>query len=150
MRKKIYLPKSIRELQALGEKEIQKYWLRYFKTDAPGKKHQVLRILWYQIQCENHNLKVDQKHITRLNRYAKDPEKHIEKSYKTKYHLKNGLEIIKTYKGKEFRVLVRTPTEFIYDNKVYQTLSAAAKSICGIKVSGYDFFGINNKKSCKE
>jgi len=145
MRKKIYLPKSLSEMQALSKEKIESLWLRYFK-EVPKKFHKMtFRTLWYKIQCENHNLKVDQKHVTRLNRYANDPETFISKSYKTKYHLRNGMEIIKTYKGRKYKVLVRSPREFIYNNQVYRTLSAAAKAICHIKVSGYDFFGLNNK-----
>lgn len=107
---------------------------------------QMLRPLWYKIQCENHNLHVDQKNITRLNKYAADPEGCIEKAHTAKYYVRSGTEIVKTFKGKHFKVLVRSPSEFIYDGQCYRTLSAAAKAMCGKKVSGYDFFGINNKR----
>ena len=151
MKKKIYLPKSLKELKSLKNEEIRELWTRYFSAPLVMSCPRTLRTLWYKIQCENHNLRIHQKNITRLNRYSKDPDKHIKKSYKTKYHLRNGLEIVKTFKGKEYRVLVSLPEEFIYNNKSYQTLSAAAKAICNKKVSGYDFFGLNNKcmKDCK-
>jgi len=145
MKKKIYLPKTLKELQSLGSDKLKELWMRYFKAPPIMACPRIIRTLWYKIQCENHNLHINQKNITRLNRYSTDPDKYIEKSYKTKYHLRSGLEIVKTYKGKEHRVLVRSPGEFIYDNRSYRTLSAAARAICNKKVSGYDFFGLNNR-----
>ena len=103
------------------------------------------RPLWYKIQCENMRLKLEQKYITKLNRYSLDPEKHIDVSNKSKYHIKIGSHIIKTYKGKLYKVTVQDKNAFEYDGEIYRTLSAVAKAICHKKVSGYDFFGLNNK-----
>jgi len=105
----------------------------------------MLRPLWYEIQCENHNIHIEQKNVTRLNKYSADPEGCIEKAHVVKYHIRSGTEIVKTFQGKQFKVMVRSPREFIYDGQSYGTLSAVAKVICGKKVSGYDFFGLDNK-----
>ena len=70
--------------------------------------------------------------------------------YKTKYNLHVGTEIIKTFRNRQYKVLVADANDFIYDGKHYKSLSAVAKEICGIKVSGYDFFGLNNKRVLKE
>jgi hypothetical protein len=105
----------------------------------------MVRKIWHKVQCENHNISIDQKNITKLNKYSKDPEGCIEKSFKAKYHIRSGTEIVKTFQGKQFKVLVKAPDEFIHDGKSYRTLSAVAMAICGKKVSGYDFFGLNNK-----
>ncbi|MCD4785316.1 MAG: DUF2924 domain-containing protein [Candidatus Eremiobacteraeota bacterium] len=145
MKKKIYLPKTMNELQSLGNDWLKGLWMRYFNAPPIMACPRMIRTLWYKIQCENHNLRIKQKNVTRLNRYSTDPDKYIEKSYKTKYHLRNGLEIVKTYKGRQYRVLVRFPGEFVCDNQSYKTLSAVARAICNKKVSGYDFFGLNNK-----
>lgn len=145
MKKKIYLPKSLKELKSLDEAQIGELWMRYFPEPPLMSCPRTLRALWYKIQCENHNLRIDQKHITRLNRYSTAPDKYIEKSYKAKYHLRSGLEILKKFKGREYRILVRSRREFVYDNQTYRTLSAVAKAIFNKKVSGYDFFGLNNK-----
>ncbi|MCD4785220.1 MAG: DUF2924 domain-containing protein [Candidatus Eremiobacteraeota bacterium] len=145
MKKKIYLPKTLKELQSLDDDRLKELWVRYFNAPPTMACPGMIRTLWYRIQCENHNLRIKQKNITRLNRYSTNPDKYIEKSYKTKYHLRSGMEIVKTYRGRQYRVLVRSPGEFVYDNQSYKSLSAVAKSICNKKVSGYDFFGINNK-----
>lgn len=146
MRKKIELPKTLQELEAIGKDDIKELWFRYFKSVPAIAKQSMIRMLWYKIQCENLNLHIEQKNITRLNRYSTDPEKYIEKSHKAKYHLRNGMEIIKTYKGRQYKVLVKSKKEFIYDGKPYKTLSAVALTICCKKVSGYDFFGLNNSR----
>ena len=72
------------------------------------------------------------------------------KVYKTKYNLYPGNEIIKTYRGRQYKVNIAEVNDFIYEGKHYKTLSAIAKEICGIKVSGYDFFGLNNKRALNE
>lgn len=146
MKKQKRLPKTYEELKSMSNDSLDQLWDRYFDT-RPGKQRQsMLRPLWHKIACEDMNLKIKQKHITKLNRYSTNPEQHIEKSYKTKYHLKKGIEIVKTYKSRTFRVRVVNESTFIYSDKVYRSLSAVAKAICNKKVSGYDFFGLNNKR----
>lgn len=144
MKKKDKFPKSFSELKAQDKDEFTELWLRCFKTKPVKQNHQLYRALWFKVQCKLHNLHIEQKHITKLNKYSKDPDKYIDKSYKAKYHLKNGMEIVKTYKGRSYRVLVKSQKEYIYNGDVYNSISAAAKAICHKKVSGYDFFGLNN------
>ncbi|NCB49445.1 MAG: DUF2924 domain-containing protein [Alphaproteobacteria bacterium] len=145
MKDKIYLPKSYEELIALSIEELTPLWKRYFNISVKKLKSAMYRPLWYKIQCDNMNLKLDSKHITKLNRYSSDPNKYVENSYKIKYHIKLGSHIIKTYKGKTYNVIVKDKNIFEYNGEIYKTLSAVAKVICHKKVSGYDFFGLNNK-----
>jgi hypothetical protein len=135
----------MQELQSMGNVKIMELWLRYFKAQPIIVVQKMIRNLWYKIQCESHNLQIEQKNITRLNRYSTDPDKYVENSYKTKYHIKNGMEITKTFKGQEYKVYVKSSKEFIYNDQTFKTLSAVALAICKKKVSGYDFFGLNNK-----
>ena len=146
MKKKIYLPKSAEELKKLGRKKQAELWARY--CDNPYKKQ--LRALWYYIACENANLKIERKFLTKLEKYAENPEDCMLRVYKTKYNLHVGTEINKTFRNQQYQVLVADVNDFIYEGKHYKSLSAVAKEICGIKVSGYDFFGLNNKSVLKE
>jgi hypothetical protein len=145
MKRKVELPQSLEEVRSLDDEKLQALWMRYHKEPSKMRGQSMHRMLWYDIQCEVHNVRIEQKNITRLNRYSTDPDRHIEKSYKTKYHLRTGMMIIKSFKDREHKVLVKAPDEFIYNNESYKTLSAVAMVICGSKVSGYDFFGLNNK-----
>jgi hypothetical protein len=147
---KIYLPKSYEELIGISAQELTTLWNRYFDIPAKRIKSAMYRPLYYKLQYENMKLKLDMKHITKLNRYSSDPDKYIESSCKTKYHIKIGSHIIKTYKGKTYNVTVKDKNTFEYDGEGYETLSAVAKAICHKKVSGYDFFGLNNKGANKD
>jgi len=146
MRKKIYLPKSAEELKGMKRKKQAELWARY--NNSPYERQ--FRALSYYIACENANLKIERKHLTKLEKYAENPDECMVKVYKTKYNLHPGNEIIKTYRGQEYKVSIAEANDFIYKGQHYKTLSAIAKEICGIKVSGYDFFGLNNKQVLKE
>ncbi|NCB49894.1 MAG: DUF2924 domain-containing protein [Alphaproteobacteria bacterium] len=134
------LPKSLDEVKRMNKEELQELWNCYFSSGVPLAKP-----LWYKIMCDKTGLAIEQRHITRLNVYAKNPDECVAKSYKHKYHLKPGSQIEKTFKGKQHVVQVCPDGRFYYNNEHYKTLSAIALVICGHKVSGNDFFGLNNK-----
>ncbi len=99
----------------------------------------------YLQQCKNLNLTLPSKHKTKLNRYARDPDGCISKSRKSKYYIRPGTRLVKNYKGVNYIVNVLAQDRFEYEMNIYPNLSAIAKLICGMKVSGIDFFGLNNK-----
>ena len=105
----------------------------------------MLRPLWCEIQCRNLNVKLEQKHITKLNKYSKDPEKHLNLSKRKKYHIHPGVELKKTYKGQEYIVRSLENNRFVYKDKIYNNLSSVAKVISGKNFSGYDFFGLRRR-----
>lgn len=146
---KVVLPKSFDELKLLDDEQLEQLWNKYFTVPKRQVRKSMYRPLWYKVSCDVDGLKIEQKHITKLNKYATDPERYIEKACKTKYNLKKGVEIIKTYKSLTYRVMVINNNEFLYEGKIYKTISSVAKEICGKKVSGYDFFGLDNKKPNK-
>ncbi len=84
--------------------------------------------------------------MTKIRKYLDNPERCTDRAYKIKYSLHPGTEITKTFRGLEFKVLVADNGDFLYDGKRYKTLSPIAKEICGIKVSGPDFFGLRTKR----
>lgn len=141
MRNKVYLPASMEELQKLPMGKLEFYWKVFYLT-PPRNKKAMLRPLWYSIQCERFGLKLEERYITRLNKYAANPEKYIQKANKNKYNIAVGTEITKVYKEKEYKVLVKGPTEYEYDGKTYKTLSAVACAITGKHVGGPDFFNL--------
>jgi hypothetical protein len=116
-------------------------WAKY--VDFPYKRQ--YKALWYYIQCDNMRLKIEPKYLVKIKKYAQNPEECFDKVHKVKYNLTAGSEIVKIFRGIDFKVTVADENEFIFRNKYYKTLSAVAKEICGLKVSGPDFFGLNNK-----
>ena len=146
MIKKKDLPKTIEDLQNLNWNVFLELWNKYLGLPARKNKKLMLRPLWYKIQCINLKQKVLEKNITKLNRYGKEIETFDTKRKRVLYVLKPGTQIIKTYKEETFQVSVMSKNKFLFDDKFYSSLSAVAKIICGIKVSGPDFFGLNNKQ----
>ncbi|WP_424244249.1 hypothetical protein Dip510_001450 [Elusimicrobium posterum] len=144
MKHKMVLPNSFEKLQKFKYTDLCALWCRYYDS-MPRAKNSMLRPLWYKIQCENFNIRLDQKYITRLNKYANNPEEYIQKANKNKYNLRPGTEIVKQYLGQEYKVVVKGEKEFVYKEQSYRTLSAVAKAICGKKVSGPDFFNLQDK-----
>jgi hypothetical protein len=142
MKQKLYRPKSLDELKKMGRNDQAALWAQY----VISKYRRQIRALWYYISCENMNLKIAPKHMIKIRKYADAPEECLNKVYKTKYKLSPGTELIKTFRNLEFRVIVAGDNDFIFRDKHYKTLSAVAREICGIKVSGPDFFGLNNKR----
>ena len=55
------------------------------------------------------------------------------KVYKTKYTLHPGTEIIKTYRNRQYKIIIAEADDFIYNGQHYKTLSAMAKEIWGKK-----------------
>jgi len=134
------LPKSMTALKSLNAEKLRELWSGYFPSGHPQ-----LKPLWFKIQCTLSGQTIEQKHITKLNAYSENPDECVERSNKTKYHIKPGTQLLKKFKGKDYLVHVTSPDKFMYEGRVYKTLSAIAALICGHKVSGYDFFGFNNK-----
>jgi len=58
--------------------------------------------------------------------------------------IKPGSELVRTWKGKTYRVVVRTDG-FAYDGKTYAGLSEIASLIAGTNWNGPRFFGLRSK-----
>ncbi len=58
--------------------------------------------------------------------------------------IKPGSELVRTWKGKTYRVVVR-PDGFAYDGKTYASLSEIASLIAGTNWNGPRFFGLRSK-----
>lgn len=113
MKKKIYLPQSTEELKKLSHPKQTELWARYHDSSYERQ----FRALWYYIACENANLKIERKYITKLEKYAENPDECMIKVYKTKYNLHSGTEIIKTYHGRQYKVTIVEANDFIYEGR---------------------------------
>ena len=134
------MPKTIDQLKALSDAQLNDLWQDFFPAGHPQ-----IKPLWWKIQCKLADQKLDQKYITKLNTYSQNPEQCVANSNKNKYHIKPGTQLLKKFKGRDIIVNVAAPDQFAYDGQTYKSLSAIATLVCGHKVSGYDFFGFNNK-----
>ena len=141
MRSKVYLPKTLQELQRLSFERKSELWARY--VPHPFKRQ--IRALWHYVRCENMNLQIEPKYMVKIRKYMNNPDECANRVYRNKYNLMPGAEITKIFRGLEFRIMVASNGDFLYDGRTYKSLSAIAKEISGIKVSGPSFFGLVNK-----
>ena len=68
------MPSTYEELKRLEKVEVEAIWMHFFRSPVKSPAVLLHRPLWYKIQCARTGQKLDQRHITRLNRYSKDPE----------------------------------------------------------------------------
>lgn len=145
MRNKCYLPKSWEEIKELSDEKLQFYWDIFYAYPMRGRKAKY-RPLWYAIQCELLGTKLAEKYITRLNRYAANPEKYIQRAKKKKYSFVIGTMISKTYKGQTYQVTVKGERAYEWEGEVYDNLSAISGKITRGHISGPKFFGLSNSR----
>ena len=148
MRNKCYLPKSIEELKGLSEEKLQFYWDIFYRYPLRGRTSKY-RPLWYAIQCELYSCKLAEKYITRLDKYASNPEKYIQRANKNKYSLVVGTILTKQNKGKTYQVIVKGEREYEWENTIYPNLTVIAQKITRGHVSGPNFFGLTRKQYAK-
>lgn len=139
------IPETYAELRAMPKEQMPLLWLQITHNPTTLSPKNLVRSLWYRIQCTRYKRHLAQKYITRLNKYARAPEEYLKSARKIKYELKPGTLIRKTYKGQLFTLRVIADNRFEYNGKTYPSLSAATYAMIGMKVSGTDFFGLNNK-----
>lgn len=144
MRRKWDLPQTFEELKSLSDEKLQFYWETFYSYPIKGRKAK-LRPLWYAIQCQVKKCKLADKYITRLDRYANNPDKYIQCAHKTKYSLSVGTLLIKKYKDKVYQIKVKGEKEFEWEGQTYSNLTAIASKISNCHVSGPAFFGLIKK-----
>ena len=141
MRKKCYLPKSLEELKSISDEKLQFYWEEFYTYSLRGRKAKI-RPLWYAIQCELGRCKLAEKYRMRLNKYATNPEKYIQRAVKQKYSLAIGTVLTRHYKGQTYQVIVKGEKSYEWGGKIYSNLTEIASEIIRGKTSGPKFFGL--------
>ena len=136
------LPKTFEELKALSQDERARLWARY--SPHPFKRQ--MRPLWYYIQCERLNLRIEPKFIKKIKKYKDKPDECVNRVLKHRYNIAPGTTIIRHFRNIEHKVLVNYDNTFLYNGKQYRSLSAIASDICGAKTSGPHFFELDKRK----
>ncbi len=133
------LPQTSDELKALSFDERARLWAKY----SPHQFKRQMRALWYYVQCDRLGLRIEQKYITKIKKYKDNPTECTNRAYQNRYFIRPGAVITRTFRGIEYRVTANDDGTFYYNNQTYRTLSAIAKEISGIKISGPKFFGLD-------
>ena len=119
---KIELPTTLDALRAMPFADRAALWAKY--SPHPFKRQ--MRPLWYYIQCERLNLRIEPKFIKKIKKYKDNPAECVNRVLKHRYNI--------------------TPDTFLYNGKQYRSLSAIASDICGAKTSGPHFFELDKRK----
>lgn len=135
------LPQSMYELKALSFDERARLWVKY--SQYPFKRQ--IRSLWYYIQCDRLNLRIEHKYLVKTRKYKDNPEQCLTSVQKNKYNFVPGTILTRYFKGIKHMVLVNDDGSFSYNGDKYSTLSAVATKIAGMKLSGPKFFNLTIK-----
>lgn len=138
---KIELPTTLDELRAMPFAARAAIWAKY--SPYPFKRQ--MRSLWYYIQCDRLNLRIEHKYLVKIRKYKDEPEKCLTSVQKNKYNFVPGTILTRYFKGIKHTILVNDDGSFSYNGNKYSTLSGVATKIAGMKMSGAFFFGINKK-----
>lgn len=138
---KIELPTTLDELRAMPFADRAAIWAKY--SQYPFKRQ--MRSLWYYIQCDRLNLRIEPRYLLKIRKYKDEPEKCLTSVQKNKYKFVPGTILTRHFKGITHTILVNDDGSFSYNGDKYSTLSGVATKIAGMKMSGNFFFGINKR-----
>ncbi len=135
------------ELDRLAKAPIIKLRKRYkelFRTDPPKAFGPDLlrRNIAQQIQEKAYG-GLSRPTLRLLDQLAKDLATKPNNQLELPRRIKPGSELVRTWKGKTYRVVVR-PDGFAYEGETYAALSEIASLITGTRWNGPRFFGLRS------
>ena len=122
---KIELPTTLDALRAMPFADRAALWAKY--SPHPFKRQ--MRPLWYYIQCERLNLRIEPKFIKKIKKYKDNPAECVNRVLKHRYNITPGTTIIRHFRNIEHKVLVNYDNTFLYNGKQYRSLSITGNSI---------------------
>lgn len=132
---------SMNNLKILTTKELQTEWQKIFKISAPKgytKSFLIKEIEWhYKYGKLSGEL---QKRLDKLVEHYSET-KSIDTKKVKKFEVTIGTKFIREFKGEKYEV-VAVDGGFIFNGKLYKTLSAVANVITGTHWNGKKFFGV--------
>ena len=134
---------ALPDLTTASRKELISEWRRAFKCREPEKAGAKVLRTCLQVQLDRQgNIqtcnKVHAKLMSRLRRHEAGND-----AIATQTGLSPGTELIRSYQGRTYTVLVRG-TRFEWNGTCYGSLSEIATLITGSRRSGPKFFGLKS------
>lgn len=132
--------RQIDQLNRMSMRELRKKWQDLFGTD-PGRlgRAYLIRRLAYRIQELVYG-GLSQEARRRLKELAESPKK-TTPTRAERTNLQVGTRLLREWRGDRYEVIVKEDG-FLYDGKVYRSLSAVARAITGRHCGGRRFFGL--------
>src|SRR5574344_1926457 len=91
------LPKTMEELKALSFDERARLWTKY--SQHLFKRQ--MRSLWYYIQCDRLNLRIEHKYLVKILTYKDNPEQCLDRACPNKYNFVPGTILTRYFKGRK-------------------------------------------------
>jgi hypothetical protein len=136
------IERQLAQVEAMSLIELRVAWLERFRHEAPKLKGRdfYIRVLCFRLQAErygDHSPDVKRKLRDMAALLAKDPKATLFPNPR----LKAGIVLTRSFKGSVHQVMVQTDG-YLYQGRVFATLSEVARHITGTNWSGPRFFGI--------
>jgi hypothetical protein len=136
------IKRQLAKVEAMSLTELRSAWLERFRTEPPKLKGRdfYVRALCFRVQAEcfgDHSPDVKRKLRDMAALLAKDPKATLFPNPR----LKAGIVLTRSFRGTVHQVMVQTEG-YLYQGRVFGTLSEVARHITGTNWSGPRFFGI--------
>ena len=120
----------------ITKEELYRDWHKYVKKPIPKLRFNLLvkYFNWYK------QAKIEKISLLGFFNKIEQASKNIDKEG-YKIHLSNGTKIKRSYKGNIYEIEA-VNDGYLYQNKIYKSLSGVAKSITGKNWNGKVFFGV--------
>lgn len=132
---------NLQDIQSLSLHELRNQWAQAWGTTPHARIGRTM--LEKSLMFKNYA--IDPTVKKRLDQLVKD-YKRSPKCFDERIHLKPGVRLSRTWKGKKYDVTVKTDG-FEHDGQHHSSLTQIANTITGNKWNGYVFFGINALKA---
>lgn len=124
-------------LKLLNRKQLAEKWTGCIgETLPPVRKNLLIKFIYFYQQAQKERISVP-KLMRKLAKTAAKPT--------GKPALPCGSKLVRSYKGTLYEVESREEG-YLYQGRIYKTLSGVAKVITGKHWNGKVFFGVNNGK----
>lgn len=131
-------------LESLGHAELTAEWIKLMGAPSPkaSSRKYLMRALAYELQCKRISglTKREQRALSEHGKAG--PIKAPVKPKRTAVTLSPGAKLMRDWNGRSYTVSV-IEEGFVYQDKVWPSLSAIARDITGAHWSGPRFFGVN-------
>ena len=142
MRAEQRLADEIARLGSLTPAELRLEWATIISQDAPNLGTALLRRLLAQRMQEKRLGGLPAMVVRELERAAASTQETV--AVPTRITVSPGARLIREWNGRTIAVLT-TETGFIWEERVYRSLTQIAREVTGAHWSGPRFFGLNRR-----
>ena len=135
---------GLERLEGLGHAELTADWIKLMGAPPPkaSSRKYLMRALAYELQCKRISGLTKREQKT-LSTFGKTGAVNARvKPKRTTVILTPGAKLMRDWNGRSYTVSV-IEEGFVYQDKVWPSLSAIARDITGAHWSGPRFFGVN-------